>query len=69
MIVIKIESEFKCGYRTIQKTIGPQNYSSENFRSIHIIKAKTCTSSNLLKKIGMWIVQTNFIKNFNDWIT
>lgn len=47
----------------------PTKLQFRKFRSIHIIKAKTYTSSNLLKKIGMWIVQTNFIKNFNDWIT
>ena len=47
----------------------PTKLQFREFRSIYIIKAKTCTSSNLLKKIGMWIVQTNFIKIFNDWMT
>lgn len=40
MIVIKIESEFKCGYRTIQKTIGPQNYSSKNLGVYILLKQK-----------------------------
>lgn len=40
MIVIKIESEFKCGYHTIQNTIGPQNYSSENSGVYILLKQK-----------------------------